>query len=139
MKITAVVMVALALVIGVVPMFTDCQSQGRQLTLDNGRNIPMKCHWTGRAELALAFPLLLTGSLLGFNKRKETLRNLSIVSGVLGIFVIALPTALIGVCANPDMVCNSIMKPTLILLGSLIVMMSVYGVYKSYRMPEEAL
>lgn len=139
MKITAVLMVTLALLIGVVPQFTDCQSQGRQLTLDNGRNIPMKCHWTGQAELALAVPLFLTGSLLGLNKRKETLRNLSIVSGVLGIFVIALPTTLIGVCANPDMICNSIMRPTLILLGSLIVAMSVYGVYKSYRMPEESL
>jgi hypothetical protein len=137
MKITAVLMVALALLIGVVPQFTDCQSQGRQLTLDNGRNIPMKCHWTGQAEMALAVPLFLTGSLLGLNKRKETLRNLSLVSGVLGIFVIALPTALIGVCANPDMICNSIMRPTLILLGSLIVGMSVYGVYKSYRMQEE--
>ena len=36
----------LALVIGIVPFLTDCQSQGRALTLQTGRTIPMKCHWT---------------------------------------------------------------------------------------------
>lgn len=139
MKITAVLMIALALVIGIVPQFTDCESQGRQLTLENGRTVSMKCHWSGQAELALAAPLLLTGSLLGFTRKREALRNLSLVSGVLGVFVIALPTALIGVCANPDMICNSIMKPSLILLGSVIVGLSAFGVYKSYRMKEEDL
>lgn len=138
MKITAVLMILLALVIGIVPQFTDCQSQGRQLTLENGKTVDMKCHWAGQAELAVAAPLFLTGSLLGFSKRKETLRNLSFLSGILGIFVIALPTALIGVCANPEMICNSIMKPSLILLGSVIVGLSILGVYKSYRMKDEA-
>jgi hypothetical protein len=137
MKITAVLMVVLALAIGVIPQFTDCESQGRHLTLADGRSIPMKCHWTGQAELALAGPLFVTGSLLAFNKRKETLRNLSVLGGILGIFVILLPTALIGVCANPDMVCNSIMKPALILLGSLIVVLSIAGVVKSLGMKEE--
>lgn len=133
MKIAAVLMIVLALLIGVVPQFTDCQSQGRQLTLENGKTIPMKCHWTGQAEMALAGPLLVTGSLLAINKRKETLHGLSVLGGILGIFVILLPTALIGVCANPDMICNSVMRPTLILLGSLILALSVFGLVTSFR------
>ena len=137
MKITAVLMIAIALVIGILPQFTDCQSQGRHLTLENGKEIPMKCHWTGKAEVALAGPMFLTGSLLAINKRKETLRNLSLLGGVLGIFVILLPTKLIGVCGNPDMICNSIMKPSLIFFGSLIILLSIYGVVKAQRMGEE--
>lgn len=133
MKIAAAAMIVLALVIGIMPQFTDCQSQGRQLTLENGKTVPMKCHWTGRAEVALASPLFLTGSLLAINKRKETLRNLSVVGAVLGVFVILLPTALIGVCANPDMVCNAVMKPSLIFMGSLVVALSLVGVYQSTR------
>lgn len=137
MKIAAGLMIVLALLIGIVPQFTDCQSQGRELTLDSGRHIPMKCHWTAQAEVALAGPLLLTGSLLAFNRRKESLRNLSVLGGILGIFVILLPTALIGVCGNPDMICNSIMKPTLIMLGSLLIALSVFGVVKSMRINGE--
>ena len=139
MKITAGLMIVLALLIGIVPQFTDCQSQGRELTLDNGRHIPMKCHWTAQAEVALAVPLLFTGSLLAFNRRKESFRNLSVLGGILGIFVILLPTALIGVCGNPDMICNSVMKPTLIMLGSLLIALSIFGVVKSMRMNGESV
>jgi hypothetical protein len=134
MKLTAVLMILLAIVIGVVPLFTDCQSQGRQLTLADGRTVPMKCYWTGQAELTLAAPIFVTGALMAFDKRKENLRNLNVVSAVLGVFVILLPTVLIGVCANPNMICNSIMKPSLILLGSLLVALSVFGIVKSFRM-----
>ena len=44
------------------------------------------------------------------------LLSLSILGLAFGAFLILLPTALIGVCANPDMICNSVMKPTLILI-----------------------
>ena len=53
MKVIGGLLIALALLVAIVPMFTDCASQGRSLTLANGREIPMKCHWTGLAELAL--------------------------------------------------------------------------------------
>ena len=138
MKLTGVLMILLAIGIGVIPLFTDCQSQGRHLTLADGRTVPMKCFWTGQAELTLAAPLFVTGALTAFNKRKENLRNLSLVSAVLGVFVIALPTVLIGVCANPDMICNSVMKPSLILLGTTIVALSVYVIAKSFRTREVA-
>lgn len=121
MKLTSIIFVILALLIGVAPQFTDCESQGRSLTLENGRQIPMKCHWTARGEIALAAPLLVVGSIMGFNKRKETRRNLGLIGIALGAFIILLPTYLIGVCANPDMVCNSFMRPFLILTGSLVI------------------
>jgi hypothetical protein len=136
MKIAAVIMILLSVMIGVIPMFTDCESQGRALTLADGRQIPMKCHWTAQAETALAVPLFATGAMLTKSKKKETLRNLGILGVILGIFVILLPTALIGVCGNPDMICNSIMKPTLILTGSLVVALSLFGVVKSFQAEE---
>jgi hypothetical protein len=138
MKIAAVIMILLSVMIGVIPMFTDCESQGRALTLADGRQIPMKCHWTAQAETALAVPLFATGALLTTSKKKETQRNLAILGVILGVFVILLPTALIGVCGNPDMICNSIMKPTLILTGSLVVSLSLFGVVKSFQ-PDRSL
>lgn len=138
MKFTAFLMIALALVIGILPQFSDCQSQGRQLTLENGKTVAMKCHWSAQAEVALAAPMLVTGSLLAINNKKENLRNLSLLGAALGVFVILLPTKLIGVCANPEMICSSIMKPSLILAGSLIILLSMIGVLQSMRMDNES-
>jgi hypothetical protein len=39
----------------------------------------------------------------------------------LGLFVILLPTTLIGVCAKADMLCHALMKPVLTLTGIVVV------------------
>jgi hypothetical protein len=117
MKVAAVVIIVLAIVVGVVPQFTDCQSQGRSIELPGGRSLPMKCHWTAKAEIALAVPLLLCGVSLLVSRRKESWRQQAVLTTALGLFVALLPTVLIGVCARPDMVCCALMKPTLTLAG----------------------
>jgi uncharacterized membrane protein YkvI len=127
MKALGAVIIVLALVIGLVPLFSDCQSQGKMITLANGNTIPMKCHWTGRAALAMAFPLAAAGVMMVVSRRKETRRALSVVAVVSGIMVILLPTYLIGVCANPDMTCNMIERPVLILAGVLTAAAGVAG------------
>jgi uncharacterized membrane protein YkvI len=119
MKIAGVVTIVLAIALAVVPMFSDCESQGRMLTLESGRQIPMKCHWTGLAELALSIPLAAVGLMMIFSRKQESRRVLGITGIVLGIMAILLPTALIGVCMDPHMTCVSIMKPALILAGAL--------------------
>ena len=45
----SILLLLFALFIAIVPVFSDCQSQGRSLTTADGRSIPMKCHWTGIA------------------------------------------------------------------------------------------
>ena len=119
MKIAGVVTIVLAIALAVVPMFTDCQSQGRMLTLENGKQVSMKCHWTGLAELALSVPLAAVGLMMIFSRKQESRRTLSITGILLGIMAILLPTVIIGVCMDPHMTCVSIMKPALILAGAL--------------------
>jgi hypothetical protein len=125
MKTIGSFLVIMALVVGAVPLFTDCSAQGKAMTLANGRTIPMICHWTAEAEIALAVPLLVVGGFMAFNRRRETLRALSILGIVLGVFVILLPTNLIGVCMGAEMLCNMVMKPTLVLAGALITSASL--------------
>jgi hypothetical protein len=137
MKIAAALVIVLALVIGLVPQFTDCQSQGRALTLQNGKTVPMKCHWTAIAEIALAVPLFGLGAVMAFSKRKESRRIIAGLGALLGLFVILLPTALIGVCASADMLCNSVMKPTLIMSGILIIAISAGTLIMSERQVEQ--
>jgi hypothetical protein len=137
MKVAAAAIVVLAVLIAVVPMFTDCASAGRMLTLADGREIPMKCHWTGRAELGLGLPLLAVGLTMVFSRRKESFRNLGIVGTTLGLVAILLPTTLIGVCGNPDMPCNSIMRPALTLMGVLLVGISLVVVVLNWRREQD--
>lgn len=129
MKAIGVILIALALVVAVVPQFTDCQSQGRSLTLTNGKTVPMKCHWTAMAAIATAIPLGLLGITKMFSKRKETQQSQAVLGATLGAMVILLPTTLIGVCASNEMLCNMIMKPTLIASGSLIALISLGSLF----------
>lgn len=133
MKIIGAILVVLALIIAIVPMFTDCQSQGRAIVLENGKTVPMKCHWSGVAELVLAVPLLVLGVMDIVNRNPLVFRYLSILGIVLGIFIILIPTNLIGVCISPEMLCSSVMRPVLILAGILVVAANAIGVWISFR------
>jgi hypothetical protein len=135
-KSLGLILVVLAVAIAVVPMFSDCQSQGRSITLANGSSVPMKCHWTGVAELATGVPLLMVGGMMVAARRKESYAMLSVVGIVLGAMVISLPTALIGVCSMPTMTCVTIEKPALIGMGALVVAGGLVGMIMSRRIKD---
>jgi len=136
-RVLAVVLIALALVVGVVPQFTNCHYDGKFLTLENGRQVDMKCYWTARASIATAVPLFAVGGLMLAARRRETVRSLAGSAGLMGLFAALLPTALIGVCTNMTASCNQIMKPTLLLAGILVVGVAVGATVLSARGPGE--
>lgn len=125
LKILGVIIIVLALAIASVPYFTDCQFQGLALTTIDGKTVPMKCHWTGIAEIGIAVPLLAVGVMMTLSRRKEGIRNLSVIGIILGGLAIAIPAGLIGVCQTPTMICHTVMKPLLIVLGSLTMVCSI--------------
>jgi hypothetical protein len=153
-KVLAVLIVIVALVIIIVPQFTNCESgkdraatetitittvgsaatgQDAGMSSTTGgaeaaASLPyrmMKCFWSARAELIAGIPLLVVGILLLFARRKETMRVLGIVSVVVGVLTILIPTTIVGTCANPMMVCNTEMKPTLLVAGGLTVALGI--------------
>jgi len=117
MKIIAIVLMVAGLVTIIVPNFYTCQAHGHAIQLSSSKSIPMRCLYTARAEIGLGVLLLAVGALLFISRKLESRRFLSILALILGIFVILLPTALIGVCVNPDMPCVVLMKPILLLTG----------------------
>ena len=137
-KTMGILMIVLALVIAIVPIFTDCLANGKTLTTADGRSVPMKCHWTAIAAIGMAVPLALVGVLNFTSKRKESLRSLNLIGLTLGALVILFPTVLIGVCANPMMECNMIEKPTLILSGIVVMGASLIAIYSSRNIIEPA-
>jgi len=120
-----VVMIVLAIVLAIAPVFSDCESQGKMLTTADGRSVSMKCHWTGIAEIAAAIPLALAGLYALFGRRKETLRFAAIIGAASGLTAIVLPTVLIGTCGSPAMTCNVLMKPIVLAAGILAIAASL--------------
>ncbi|OGO06572.1 MAG: hypothetical protein A2Y92_04440 [Chloroflexi bacterium RBG_13_57_8] len=133
LKVLGVTLVVLAVALAIVPHYTDCQSQGLELTTANGKAVPMKCHWTGVAEFGMAFPLAAVGAMMIISRRKETLSFLSVTGIILAGVSIALPNGLIGVCATPTHTCATTMKPALTALGGIIAGASILGLILSAR------
>jgi hypothetical protein len=134
-KFLGVAMILLAVTLAVAPVFTDCESAGKMLTTADGRSVSMKCHWAGVAEVAAAIPLALAGIFALRSRRKETTRFAGIVGAASGVMAILLPTLLIGVCANPMMICNLLMRPILLASGILAIVASV-ALFVTAREPE---
>lgn len=120
-KVVGVLMIVLALVLAIVPGFTDCESQGKVLTTAQGKAVSMKCHWTGRAEIAAAIPLGLAGVFAVVGRRRETKRFAAIVGAASGILAILFATTLIGTCGSASMYCNVAMKPVILAAGILAI------------------
>jgi uncharacterized membrane protein HdeD (DUF308 family) len=95
----------------------------------------MKCYWTGQAELIDGVLLLAVGILMIISKRRESQMFLSILGILLGTAAILLPTCLIGTCA-PPMVCNTVMKTSLLILGPLVIIDSIVGLVISIKAKE---
>lgn len=133
MKAWSVILIILALFIAIFPQFFDCESHGRSIVLEDGRTIPMKCHWSARAEIVVGANLLVTGFLLLLSKTKETRVSLGVLGLVSGISTMLLPTYLIGVCGMDDMVCKSTVQPALLLAGGLVIVVSLIIMIVSSR------
>lgn len=77
---------------------------GKMLTLDTGKEVPMRCFYTGQAAIAIAVVMLAIAVVALLTKSGH--RKLMIVSSVAAVMLFLLFSSLIGVCANPDMRCH---------------------------------
>ena len=147
-KVLAVLIIIIALVIIIVPQFTNCEygkddGATSMTSTDTTATVVyasmespvaaaaampyrmMKCYWAAHAEIVVGVPLLVVGVLLLFARRKETTRALGILTAVLGVLTILIPTSIVGTCLNDQMVCNTEMKPTLLIAGGITVALGI--------------
>ncbi len=127
-RVIGIVLMVLAIALIAVPRFTDCQSQGKAIEISGSETVPMPCHWSGIAEIGVAIPMYIVGAVMTTSRRQKTLALLSALGIVLGGLAIAFPTRLIGVCRGPvPMLCETLMKPVLVLMGGLAITASGSG------------
>ena len=77
---------------------------GKLLELANGNQVPMKCHWTGRAAIAVCLIIFLT-ALIALAEKKNH-RGLMGANAVAGVVLFLIFTTFIGVCASAEMRCQ---------------------------------
>ena len=124
MKVLAILIIILGLVVIIVPQFTNCEYGKEQPATLNMKtsgvaveyasmggmeagaaeaSVPyrmMKCFWSARAEIVAGVPLVALGALLFFARRKETIRVIGILTALIGVLTLLIPTSLIGTCAQ---------------------------------------
>ncbi|MGZ3558513.1 MAG: DUF4418 family protein [Thermodesulfobacteriota bacterium] len=118
MKIIAILLIVSGIATIFIPPLYSCAAHGKSIQLPSGKSVQMKCVWTARAEIGLGILMLAVGVFLFISRKLESRRFLSLFAIILGILIILFPTALIGICANPDMSCVMLMKPILLVIGS---------------------
>jgi len=127
-KAIGITIMLLAIALIAVPRFTDCESQGKAIETVGGGTVAMPCHWSGIAEIGVAIPMYIIGAVMTTSRRRKTLAFLSLLGIVLGGLAIAFPAKLIGVCqGTTPMLCATLMKPSLILLGGGAIIASGVG------------
>jgi hypothetical protein len=97
------------------------------LELASGKQVPMRCFWTARAEMVFGALLVAAGLTQMFSRTVEARRRVSHQIALLGIVTFLTPLFIIPTCANPEMSCNVATKPALLILGGLTLLVGLYG------------
>jgi len=88
--------------IGAVKLWVPvCQ---KMLILESGKEVHMKCFYTGQAAVAVAI-ILLTVAIVALLAKQDH-RRIMVISAVSSVVIFLLFTSLIGVCANVEMQCQ---------------------------------
>ncbi len=111
-------------------IFPVCEMFGMYAKTTTGTLLVMPCGYTARAELGVGSLLALSGIILLIAKTPQARRAVGVISTALGTFAILFPTVIIGMCANPTHPCREGTEPTLILLGAVTILVSLYVVWK---------
>lgn len=84
----------------------------------------MRCLYTKQAEIGIGALIAVLGAVTFFLS-EQVRAGISIAIAGIGVFEIAIPTTLIGVCGSDMMACNAATRPLLVVLGVLTILVSV--------------
>jgi hypothetical protein len=84
-----------------------------------GGTVPMKCHWSGKAEIGIGALILCSGILLVSLRSPHTRIGVSLMSALSAFLGIAVPAFLVGGCAMKTMTCRISTFPAIYALCAL--------------------
>lgn len=108
-----------------------CEVQGLYVQTVTGKQLPMPCGYTARAEIGVGALVLVTAGMLLYGKSPEARRTIGTFGVALGILAMLFPTSITGMCALADHTCRTMTLPTLLLLGLGIIVVSAMVIVRS--------
>jgi hypothetical protein len=117
---SGIAVAVLGLLIALVPVciFPTCS---RAIETAAGGTVPMKCFWSGRAEIGIGLLILCGGVLLAVFRSPLARIGISVMTALTGVLALLVPTLLIGGCEMPTMPCRMATFPALDVLSVLTV------------------
>jgi hypothetical protein len=140
MKVTSIAIVGIILVaagvfaaVGPWTVVPVCEAGDPPLYVQTstGKNLSMPCGYTARAELGVGSVIAMGGLGLMLARTPGTRRGLGYMGLGLGALALLIPTSLIGVCANASHNCVLSTRPTLVILGGVVMAASAYVLLKA--------
>ena len=129
----AIIILGILLIIGPWTFAPVCEVMGSYAQLASGKTIPMPCGWTARAEIGIGALVVLAGVLLAIAQSAEAKRIIGVFGAALGVLAILFPTYITRMCAMAEHPCNTMTKPTLVIIGLVIIVISAYVIYQSKK------
>lgn len=80
------------------------------------------CLWASRAMLGICAVVLVLAVVRIFETDEGERRGLSLACALSGLLVAAMPSLVIGLCADPAMACNAVMRPFALVVGVCIAL-----------------
>jgi len=121
------IILGLLVAVGPQTIFQPCLD-GIQLCVDGAPSnmfMPMKCYWSGMAEIGPGAAITLLGILLLCFRQSQVRLGIILAQTLLGIMVILFPACLIGICASKTHDCRILFYPMMLVLGSLVIVLSL--------------
>ena len=122
------IILGIAAALGPQTLFSVCGADLFGGSGEASMDMVMTCYWTGRAALGAGAIAALLGLLVLVSGNKFIRVGYSAALGLLGIYIILLPTLLIGVCGSVHMGCRTLTLPALIIIGALLALTSAANI-----------
>ena len=129
----AIALIAIGVLVAVGPwtfvpvceVHTAENPNGLWVTTAAGKQLPMPCGYTARAEIGVGAAIVIFGGALLFAASAAAVAALGAVGAALGGMTMAMPDLLTKTCAMSSHGCNTLTSPALNLLGLSLIGVSV--------------
>jgi hypothetical protein len=102
-------------------------------TYEAADGMPMRCHATANAEIAVGAAIFIFGAMYFFAKSAKLRLAASVMALIAAALALLFPTALTGLCGDAHMPCHTLTLPLLIVCASFIALFSLIGAALSVR------
>ena len=126
----AIAVFGLLIVLVPVCIFPTC---AKLVETASGGTTPMKCFWSGRAEIGIGLLILCGGVLLTVFKSPLTRIGVSVMTALTGFLGLLVPALLIGGCGMATMACRIATFPALYVLTALTMAASAANAVYLWR------